>query len=77
VDKIVIRQRPGTEEQPMSGLNTEVYLNGKKLTSAISIKYWVDAKNIAKVELTMLGIMEIDGNFDKDQIKVGVEKDEE
>ena len=62
MEKILIKQKSGTEDKPMTGMNCEVYLNDVKISSATSVSFKCDAKGVARVTLELLGNVEIKGN---------------
>lgn len=68
--KIVIKQKEG--ERPAHGILTEVYLDGEKLRGVSSIKYSVAAGGLAKIEIEMLGSIEIDQLLNGSQISVNI-----
>ena len=64
--KVKIYQR--TEGQAMTGLNTIVELDGKKLDGVTKVTFEVSAGNIAKISLEMIGEINIDANIEDDII---------
>jgi len=58
--KIEVRQKEGSEGL-MTGANTEVFLDGKRLRCVTSLKFEVKAKGIAKLQLEMLGDYAVSG----------------
>jgi len=60
--KIEIKQRKGSPGI-MTGANTEVFLDGKKLTGATKISFEVAANGIARVNVELLGQVAITGKI--------------
>ncbi len=53
--KIEIKQKEGTEDSPMVGANTEVFLDGVLLKGVQSAKFEVRTRGVAKLTLEVLG----------------------
>jgi hypothetical protein len=62
--KIEIRQREGSKGI-MTGGNTEVLVDGKKLTTATKVSFEVAASGIARVNVELLGEIAITGRIGK------------
>jgi hypothetical protein len=60
--KIEIKQRKGSTGV-MTGGNTEVFLDGKKLKGATKISFEVAANGIARVNVELLGQVAITGKI--------------
>lgn len=59
---VVIRQKEGSQGL-MSGSNTELFIDGKKLTSATKVSFKVAAVGVAKVTVELLGQVVIIGKI--------------
>ena len=62
VPKLEIRQRKGSRGV-MTGGNTEVFLDGKKLRGATKVSFEVAANGVAKVNVELLGEVAITGKI--------------
>jgi hypothetical protein len=60
--QIVIRQKEGSQGL-MSGGNTELFIDGKKMTSATKVNFEVAAAGVAKVTVELLGQVTIVGKI--------------
>jgi hypothetical protein len=62
MEKIIIKQKKGSEGQVMTGRNTEVFLGDKRLDNILEISFKVSGDSIAIVEMKMVGEIEIQGS---------------
>lgn len=53
--------RPRNPDAIMTGANTEIYMDGQKLTRCTRFSFEVDAKGVAKISLDLLGTAAIAG----------------
>jgi hypothetical protein len=60
--KLEIRQRKGSRGV-MTGGNTEVFLDGKKLRGATKVSFEVAANGVARVNVELLGEVAITGRI--------------
>lgn len=64
--KVTIKQRKGTTDKIMTGANTIIELDGKKLDGCFAAEFEVDARGVAKVHLSLYGTIDIKGNIKPD-----------
>lgn len=62
--KIEIRQKEGSEDQIMTGANTQILLDGKPLKGVTGVKFEVNARGVAKVTLEMYANVKVIGNIE-------------
>lgn len=62
--QVVVRTRKGTPPNSvMTGMNTEILINGEKFPYAKSFKFEVDAKGVAKCQIEFYGQVLIEGTI--------------
>lgn len=64
VQKITIRNRPGTEGKCTSGMNTQVLLDGVPIRGACFVKFEVHAAKTAKVTIEMYAEVELEADVE-------------
>ena len=62
--KIEVKQRKGSRGL-MTGGNTEVFVDGKKMTSVTKISFEVAANGVARVNMELLGSVAVSGKIGK------------
>lgn len=67
--KLQLRQRPGTENKISTGMNTQVFLDGRPI-SASFIKIEANAKKVTKVLLEIYAHVDVDLNLDLEATSV-------
>lgn len=66
---IEIRQKTGSVG-PMTGLNTEILLDGKPLKGVLAALFTVQADGIAVLKLEVIGNFSIEANLDSDRVEL-------
>lgn len=61
--KFELRMREGATGL-MTGANTELLMDGKRLSTVTKVKVEVEARGLAKMTLEMFGQFEVTGNFE-------------
>ena len=67
--KFELRMREGATGL-MTGANTELLMDGKRLGTVSKVRIEVEARGLAKMSLEMWGQFEVTGNFDPEQVEV-------
>lgn len=73
---IKIVQKDRANEKLWTSLDTEVYLDGVELKGVTRINCQIDAHNIPRIDLSLIGSFEIEGNVKESQLIIKATEEE-